>query len=120
MDQSNRLSRSLLVAVEIVRKYIDLHPLEKKSIDYFCDLTGVNRKLLQKAFKKQYGQTITKYQLQKRIEVAAELLLQARLSKKQISGKCGYQDESSFVRAFRKVYKQPPTDWQNGYSAPVD
>jgi AraC-like DNA-binding protein len=79
MDQETKkgLTRPMDMAVTIVKEYIDNHPLDWKSIDDFSLLTSVNRKRLQQAFKSKYGNTISDYQLAKRMECAAEMLREA-------------------------------------------
>ena len=115
MDQPTiRFSRHLMAAILVTRDYIDLHPLEWKSIDHFTELTAANRKGLQKAFKCEYGITISEYQLQKRMQRAAVMLEEGRLTTKQIACRCGYHNANNFSRAFKKVYRQSPKYWQNG------
>jgi AraC-like DNA-binding protein len=112
MEPPTGLTCLMLAAVETVRQYIDLHPLEQKSIDYFCDKVVLNRKTLQRAFKFKYGFTVSEYQQKKRIEKAASLMLEGRLTLKQIAKKCGYHKDNNFSRAFKKAYKKTPTEWQ--------
>jgi AraC-like DNA-binding protein len=119
MEPTIRFSRHLMAAVAIVRDYIDLHPLEWKSIDYFTELTNTSRKGLQKAFRCTYGITISEYQLQKRMGSAAVMIEEGRLSRKQIAGRCGYHNANNFSRAFKKVYHQSPRYWQNDGIQPV-
>ena len=111
MEPPTGLTCLMLAAVETVRQYIDLHPLDQKSIDYFCDKVALNRKTLQRAFKFKYGFTVSEYQQKTRIEKAASLMLEG-CSVKQTAKKCGYHRDNNFSRAFKKVYKQTPTEWQ--------
>jgi two-component system response regulator YesN len=119
MEPIIRFSRHLMAAVVIVKDYIDQHSLEWKSIDHFTELTATNRKALQKAFKCEYGITISEYQLQKRMQRAAIMLEEGRLSTKQISSRCGYHNANNFSRAFKKVYRQSPSYWRNDGMQPV-
>jgi two-component system, response regulator YesN len=112
MNHQTQLTNHALSVLNMVKSCIDEHPLEKKSIEDFTDLTGINRKVLQKNFKHFYGITISEYQLQKKLEAAAGLLEEGRLSKKQIAYRCGYLNQNSFSKAFRKQYDISPKDWQ--------
>jgi AraC-like DNA-binding protein len=111
----SRITPQLLIVVTVVKDHIDNHPLDWKSIDNFSDMAGINRKLLQRVFKAKYGMRISDYQLTKRMQAAEEMLQEARLSLKQISGKCGYHSPNNFSRAFKKVYKCSPSEWQNNH-----
>jgi AraC-like DNA-binding protein len=91
-----------------VKDHIDKNPLQQKSTDYFAELTGIDRKVLQKVFKEKYQITISAYQLQKRMEAAANLLQEDRLAHKQIACRCGYHNVNNFSRAFKKVFKHSP------------
>jgi two-component system, response regulator YesN len=112
MNYSTRLSIHALSVITMVKAYIDQHPLERKSIEDLTDLAGITRKLLQRNFKQYYGLTISEYQLQKRLESAAKMLEEGRLSKKQIAFRCGYNNQNNFSKAFRKQYNISPRDWQ--------
>lgn len=112
------INQQVQLAVRTIKEYIDSHPLDWTGIDDFSNLGGFNRKLLQRAFKQEYNVTISDYQLKKRMEYAAENLATARVSKKQISAKCGYQNQSGFTRAFRKVFSCSPREWQKEFSQP--
>src|SRR5690349_9817450 len=108
MNEPIRLPGHVLADIAMVKSWIDQHPLQQKNTDYFSDLTGMNRKLLQKVFKHCYQHTINEYQLQKRMEVAASLLQEGRLTQKQIASRCGYHKPNNFSRAFKKVFKHSP------------
>jgi hypothetical protein len=47
MNESIRLPGHVLADIVKVKAHIDQHPLQQKNTDYFSDLTGINRKLLQ-------------------------------------------------------------------------
>jgi AraC-like DNA-binding protein len=94
-----------------VKRYIDKHPLQRKSNDFFAELTKIDSEILHRVFKRQNHITIPQYQLQKRMEVAATLLQEGRLTQKQIANKCGYQHANSFSRAFKKINKLTPTQY---------
>jgi transcriptional regulator GlxA family with amidase domain len=112
MNYPTRLSIHALSVITMVKAYIDQHPLERKRIEYLTEMAGMNRKVLQRNFKQYYGITISEYQLQKRLESAAEMLEEGRLSKKQIACRCGYNNQNNFSKAFRKRYNISPRDWQ--------
>jgi AraC-like DNA-binding protein len=112
MNQPTQWSRHVFMAVTQIKTYIDQHPLEWTTIDDLTNLAGINRNLLQKCFKQIYEVKISEYQLLKRMQAAADMLEEGRLTNKQIACRCGYTKPNNFSVAFRKVYKVPPGTWQ--------
>ena len=115
MHQPTQWSRHVFMAVTRIKTFIDQHPLEWTTIEEFTSLAGINRNLLQKSFKQIYEVKISEYQLQRRMQSAADMLEEGRLTNKQIAYKCGYNKPNNFSAAFRKVYKVPPGAWINKY-----
>ena len=74
---------------------------------------GLNRTKLQYGFKKIYGRSIDEYRLQLKMRCASKLLRQTDKSVKEIARLTGYKNISSFSVAFKRVFKQPPTQWRN-------
>ena len=111
MNLKNGISCHVITVVTAVKDLLDQQPLKYLSIAELTSYAAINRNLLQGSFKKLVGFTISEYQLQKRMERAAQLLSEGRYSIKEIAVKCKYQP-NSFSKAFRKVYGMSPTDWQ--------
>lgn len=112
MKTNETFSQLVLTAIARIKRHIDDHPLDRRSIDELLAMAGMNRSLLQKAFKIIYGDNIKEYRFKKRIEASCELLREGRLNIKQVAQKCGYDDPNSFSTAFRKVFQIAPTIWQ--------
>ena len=97
--------------------YIDGNPFCRKSTDELAALVGLNRNLLQQSFKFTYFKTIKEYQFEKRMQAVCELLLEGKLSKKEIARKCGYENANNFSNAFKKLYKMSPSEYQRHHWA---
>jgi AraC-like DNA-binding protein len=95
-----------------IKLYIDDNPFCRKSTDELAAHAGLNRNVLQQAFKFIYFKTIKEYQFEKRMKAACELLLEGQLIKKEISRKCGYENANNFSNAFKKLYKMSPSEYQ--------
>lgn len=110
-----RLRRTFLEAIHSIKDYIDQHPLEIKTISALILKThsqiGIN--LLHRGFRQLYGTSIKEYELRKRLEAAALLLQEDDLTMQEITARCGYSSQSSFVRAFKDVYGITPGQWRN-------
>jgi AraC-like DNA-binding protein len=111
-DVKKPYSKTVSYAVETVKNFIDSNPFTRKSTDDFAAETGINRSLLQKAFKSIYKKQIKQYQFEKRMDAACELLREGRFIKKEISQKCGYDNPNNFCNAFKKMYNMSPSQWQ--------
>lgn len=113
MDKENRLRKKTKVLVYAVQQEINSNPLKNKKISSLAKEAGIDRKLLEASFKIMFGITIKKYQVRLRMEFSQQLLDEGRLTIKEIAFKCGYSSQNSFAKAFKKLYGQTPTDWQN-------
>jgi len=110
-----RLRRTFLEAIHSIKDYIDQHPLEIKTIEELIHKThsqiGIN--LLHQGFRQLYGARIKEYEIRKRLEAAASLLQKDELTMQEITSRCGYSSQSSFVRAFKEVYGTTPGQWRS-------
>lgn len=112
-----RLRNTIQEAIHSIKDYIDQHPLEIKTISALIHKThsqiGIN--LLHQGFRQLYGSTIKEYEIRKRLEAAASLLQDDEFTMQEITAKCGYSAQSSFVRAFKDVHGVTPGQWKNRY-----
>ena len=98
-------------AVTAIKQHLEKYPFKHKSCsDLIERTTTVNRRVLEKAFREQYGYRIKEYQVKQRL-AAAKLLLLEGIPIKRVSAKCYYSSQSAFCRAFKKEFGITPTDW---------
>lgn len=79
----------------------------------FCISLGY----LSASYKKQYGITISKYIIAKRMEYASKLLLSTDLSVQNISDNCGFNNLSYFMRVFKAYHNVTPTQYREKQSS---
>jgi AraC-like DNA-binding protein len=113
MKKGKPVPQLVMDAVNKIKQYIDTHPLQRISISGLTAKTFIGRNLLQRSFKHIENKTIIRYQLEKRMQEAAKLLEEGRMSVKQVALKCGYSKPTNFSSDFKKVYKKTPTQWIN-------
>jgi AraC-like DNA-binding protein len=110
-----RLRSPFLEAIHSIKDYIDQHPLEIKTIEELIHKShspiGIN--LLHQGFRQLFGTRIKEYEIRKRLEAAAHLLQEDEMTMQEITSKCGYSSQSSFVRAFKDVHGITPGQWRN-------
>lgn len=95
-------------AVGVFKELLDNHCANGDYARQVSARFGVNRNVLQKAFKKKYGITIRDYKLNLRMERSRQLL-QAGKDIKEISLTLHYTTARAFSFAFKKHYGLTPT-----------
>ena len=115
MRRELRLTQQLVAAVSTVKKYIDNHPLEKKTTIELSEYAGISRNLLQKAFKEINGIHIKEYYTEQKMN-SAKQLLEEGMAIRQVARLCRYRSHSAFTTAFRNKFGMTPITWlkQNG------
>ncbi len=88
--------------------YIDEHYQEPVSLDDIAGSTGYNASYLCTVFKKDAGITINDYLNFVRIKQAAEYLSYTNYDLGTICRLSGFQNQSHFIRTFRKFLGVPP------------
>lgn len=88
--------------------YINQHLTDELSIDRIAAACYLNRSYLMHLFRKETGYTIGAYIAEKRL-FAARTLIQAGVPVTDACLQSGFPSYSSFYRAYRKKFKEPPT-----------
>lgn len=89
--------------LDSIRKLIDesfTHPSFR--IEQLCLDTGISHPHLLRLFKVQYGTTIVRYVLDKRIDYARTLLETTNLPVSSVALSCGFSDEIHFMKTFKR------------------
>ncbi len=73
---------------------------------------GVSESRLWRLFREQTGASPGKYLTQQRIQTAGKLLDTTSLSVKQITYAVGFDDESHFIRAFKRIWGLTPGEFR--------
>jgi AraC-like DNA-binding protein len=111
MRENHHQSFYVRSAVIAIKQHLDRYPFKHKNCSDLIERTStVNRRLLENAFKKEYGYRIKEYQLKQRLTIA-KLLLTNGIPIKRVADKCYYSSQSAFCRAFKKAFGITPTEW---------
>lgn len=103
-----------ILIIKKVRQYIlnNLHqslpPLQHISYSF-----GINDFKLKKGFKELYNNTIFKFHLEKRLEMAMLLIKNTPTSLKVVAATYGFKNYSHFSKVFKKRYGQKPSYYKN-------
>lgn len=95
-------------AVEFIRanlsSELDVHAL--------AEVAGMSRAHFSRLFKKYQGLPPADFVLRERMERAAKLLSDSRLSVKKVSAACGFADPNYFSKAFRRTFSTSPGEFR--------
>lgn len=92
-----------------IMQYISEHLTEELRIDEIANRFFMSRYHMMRTFKAETGYTIGNYITEKRLLYAKELLIQD-VPITQICFDCGFQDYSTFSRAYKKVFHESPRE----------
>ena len=73
---------------------------------------SVSPNYLSALLKKDTGETFKELLTKKRIETAKELLMDTNMKVREISEKCGYNDQHYFSYCFKKYYGVSPNKYR--------
>jgi AraC family transcriptional regulator len=65
-----------------------------------------------RAFKRSMGQPPYRWLLEQRLKVAKELLQFSAMPMVEIAARCGFTDQASFIRAFKRMFESTPGEWR--------
>jgi AraC-like DNA-binding protein len=91
-------------------RYIDEHYSDASlDIGEICQTGFISKSTLQRAFLQRLGVSPKQYIIGLRMNKALKLLIENKLSVREIALKCGFEDEKYFSRAFKNKYGHPPS-----------
>jgi AraC family transcriptional regulator len=91
-----------------VREYLHSRFTRAISLSEVAAIAGVHPSHLAKTFRRACGGTIGDYVRQLRVEYAATLLREGRLSLLETALACGFHDQSHFTRVFAELFGCSP------------
>jgi AraC-like DNA-binding protein len=94
------------------RDYLSQHYASPPTIPQLARMVGMNQTKLKAAFRQLLNLTIYEYVLQRRMEAAAEMLVEAELAVAEIAYRVGYDYPANFSSAFKRYYGRLPREWK--------
>ncbi len=99
---------SLILALE----YIEQHLCEEIDMSKLSDNAFISLSGLQKQFRKVFNYSIKEYISKRRMSVAAKELIETKTTIIQIALKYGYNSPEVFMRTFKKMYGETPSEYR--------
>ena len=94
--------------LHIARDFMEAHVGEKVSLDTIATTACLSVHHFKREFKSLFGESPHRYLSLKRMEKAKQLLRSGRLSIEEVGAECGFENESSFIRQFKRYAGATP------------
>jgi AraC-like DNA-binding protein/mannose-6-phosphate isomerase-like protein (cupin superfamily) len=101
------------VRVKTTLEYIETNSHEQFSLNDAAKMAGVSQRQFTKLCKKQTGRSFVKFLNYERCEKAKKLIIGTEASIASIAFETGYEDLSTFYRAFKSIYNATPLSLKN-------
>jgi len=98
--------------VDEVMRVLKTNIRNSLSIDEICARTSYGRAYLFRVFKAETGKSIIEYFIEMKIDLAKQLLLEGRLSIKEISAELSFNEPNYFTKTFKRITGMTPSAYQ--------
>ena len=96
--------------------YVQEHLREGLSCARLAAAFKISPNYVSQLFIRGHGKGFSEYVSEARLELAAALLEESKLSVKQVSGYCGFTRENYFIRVFKSRYSATPVKYRQQWS----
>ena len=110
-EQKNRCSSCVKKAIE----YMEINLSRPITIAELSKAAGINQTRFVKLFSQETGMTMKQYMARKRCDLAAELLLESRMSVQEIGAYVGYADNNYFSKVFKANKGAAPQEYRKAH-----
>ena len=103
----------LMTAPYLIRDEIERDLSAPHSVRELAERFNTNITSLNESFRSAYGQTIPAYIRQRRMEKAADLIMEGEFAITRIAVQVGYANPSKFSEAFKRFFGMTPSEYRN-------
>lgn len=86
--------------------------------EWIADAVGLSAAYVRELFRKYSGESLPGFILEKRMDLAVNLLLESRKSVKEIAEACGFQSYNYFFTAFKRNFGITPKEYRKQEHSP--
>lgn len=95
-----------------VRDYINSHIAGSVLVADLCALLKLSEAHFSRAFKRTFGESPHAFLISRRVELAAQYMLQSEASLSDIALRCGFTDLPHLCKQFRQMTGYTPAAWR--------
>jgi AraC family transcriptional regulator len=95
-----------------VQDYIDAHITGPVLVGELCAVIQRSAAHFSRSFKRTFGESPHAFVIRRRLELAAQFMLDTDASLSDISLRCGFTDQAHLCKHFRQFIGQTPSAWR--------
>jgi AraC family transcriptional regulator len=95
-----------------VRAYIDSHITGPVLVAELCALVPLSEAHFSRVFKRTFGKSPHAFVIRRRVELAAQYMLQTEAPLSDIALRCGFTDQPHLCKHFRQATGHTPAAWR--------
>jgi AraC family transcriptional regulator len=111
-DDSYGKERLLAWQVRKVVAHIEHHITTRVSVADLCALVQRSEAHFSRSFRRTFGHSPHAFVVRRRVELAAQYMLQTDSPLSDIAFRCGFVDQAHLCKHFRKVMGETPAAWR--------
>jgi AraC family transcriptional regulator len=119
-EAADARGRLLAWQVRKVRDYIDSHITGPVLVADLCALIQRSEAHFSRAFKRTFGESPHAFLVRRRVELAAQYMLNTDASLSDIALQCGFTDQAHLCKHFRQATEQTPAVWRRAHRSQHD
>ena len=96
-----------------IRRAVEANVTNPISLEELAFLCNVSLSTFKRRFQKIYGTSPSKWILQRKMEIACDLLQHYNEKPSEVYHKIGYENHSSFAQSFKETYGITPKEFQS-------
>jgi len=100
-----------------VREYVDGHIAGPMPVTELCALIQRSEAHFSRSFKRTFGESPHAFVIQRRLELAAQYMLETDRCLSDIAVRCGFTDLAHLCKQFRQATGQTPAAWRRAHPA---
>ena len=100
-----------------VRAYIDSHITGPVLVAELSELAHLSETYFSRAFRRTFGKSPHAFVIRRRVELAAQYMLQTDSPLSDIALQCGFTDQPHLCKHFRQATGQTPAAWRRAHSS---
>ena len=92
--------------------YIDSHIMDRVLVADLCALVHLSEAQFSRAFRRTFAESPHAFVIRRRVEFAAEYMLQTEAPLSTIALECGFTDQAHLCKQFRQKMGRTPAAWR--------